>query len=135
MTKQDKELLLRDLCARLPYGVKVAILGSGCMTLRNLINSSIGWYADIDGAPTDFSIDEIKPYLRPMTSMTSKEWCEYCDASLIDEKSWIMAGNGDGYKFTPINNKESYLHSHHLDYMGLIEKGLALRAKEGMYKC
>jgi hypothetical protein len=72
-----------------------------------------------------FTIEEVKPYLRPMSSMTEEERDEFvklhiddrlegkielCDASCVD-----------------------FYNSHHLDYRGLIEKGLALEAPEGMY--
>ena len=70
MEAKDWQLFKQDLCARLPFGVKVSILGSGPMELKSVVNSTIGWFAIIDGAPTDFGIDEIKPYLRPMSSMT-----------------------------------------------------------------
>ena len=117
MTAQEKSLLLKDLCARLPYGVKVSILGGGSMPLKNLINSSIGWYADVEGAPTDFSIDEIKPYLHLMSSMTEEETYEY-DRLVMCNASWVV---------------DDWLNKNHFDYRGLIEKELALEAPEGMY--
>ena len=67
-----------------------------------------------------------------MSSMTSKEWVEFCDCSAKDEASWVMTENHQ--KFIPFQNREDYLNSKHFDYRGLIEKGLALEAPEGMYK-
>ena len=114
MKQEDKELLLKDLCARLPYGVKVSILGSGAMELKTCINSTIGWYFDIEGAPTDFGIDEIKPYLRPMSSMTEEERNEFYDIprSMVNHKS------------------QDWLLERHFDYRRLIEKGLAIEVTE-----
>lgn len=131
MTEQDKELLLRDLCARLPHGVKVSILGGGAMELKSCINSSIGWYADINGAPTDFGIDEIKPYLRPLSSMTEEELREYdtiCTKLLNQYKAcpknslWVMT-------YTD-SEMIDFFNAHHFDYRGLIEKGLAIAVTE-----
>jgi hypothetical protein len=124
MTREDKELLLKDLCVRLPYGVKIAIHGSGELTMRNVINSSIGWYVDAEGAPTDFSVDEVKPYLRPMSSLTEEETLEFVKTTIKTP---------DGY---PMWATDSYdwLNAHHFDYRGLIVKRLAIEAPEDMYK-
>jgi hypothetical protein len=84
-------------------------------------------------------IDEIKPYLRPMSSMTEEERDELeilCDSMSIDDE-----GNADIYiailkNHNPIlfNTKViDWFNSHHFDYRGLIEKGLALKAPKGMY--
>ena len=158
MTNEEKQLLLKDLSARLPYGVKVLCkyfpdygeepienvftlneidtrlmtnpywIGGDQIQGKGFSNSTVDFAVCIDDEDVQF----IKPYLRPMSSMTGKEWCEYCDASLEDEKSWVMAGNE--YKFTPVSNRENFLNSRHFDYRGLIEKGLALEATENMYK-
>ena len=64
---------------------------------------------------------ELKPYLRPMSSMTEEEEKEFQEIKLsyhFDEDSYILL---------------DWLNAHHFDYRGLIEKGLALEAKEGMY--
>ena len=112
MTQEDKQLLLKDLCARLPYGVSVwnsQFLDSieeyhpnEILTLSNLdyyIKESI----------------EVKPYLRPMSSMTEEEM-EKCHNTN-----------------THLGMFDWYL-EHHFDYRGLIPMGLALEAPEGMYK-
>lgn len=125
MTQEEIKLLLTDLCARFPYGVKIAIHGSGKLILRNVINSSIGWYVDAEGAPTDFSIDEVKPYLRPMSSMTEEEYKTYKNVSHHSHY-----GSPSEQYYSSID----WLNEHHFDYRGLIEKGLALEAPEDMYK-
>lgn len=110
MTKEEKQLLLlKDLCARLPYGVRVKLNGR-----REKSNQlTINWLYTYSR-----HIEDIKPYLRPMSSMTDKEKDEY-DRLVMRNASWVV---------------DDWLNSHHLDYRGLIPKGLALEATEGMYK-
>ena len=130
MTQEDKQLLLRDLCARLPYGVKVKYLywdeDKGCeypvpMILDD-INSDgyIRFHGDIAEEEGQGYILTYLPYLRPMSSMTEKEKEEY-DKTF----DWDYSIQG-----TPFD----WLNAHHFDYRGLIGKGLALEAPEGMYK-
>ena len=69
-----------------------------------------------DGKP--YTIDEFKPYLRQLGSMTDEELYEWTH-------TWIMDTTAEKY---------DWLNAHHFDYRGLIEKGLALQAPEGMYK-
>lgn len=122
---------MKDLCARLPYNVAIYCesnhipqrivdidFDKSCIIVKPYNKKLIGVGC--------VGLEDIKPYLRPMSSMTSKEWCEYLDASLEDEKSWVMAGEKAGYKFVSVNNREDYLNSHHFDFRNLIDKGLAI---------
>ena len=126
MTQEDKELLLKDLCARLPYGVKIEftwwVMDEGTCDITTLepdhIEQIIG--DEVGNA-------EIKPYLFPMSSMTDEQKEEYyilCDfvPTYHHEVGDIIE---DAY-----DNWESidYLNAHHFDYRGLIEKGLAIDA-------
>ena len=136
MTQEDKELLLKDLCARLPYVTYYDLSYYGHKTravLQEFIakKESLTSLVKVNTIVEPIPYENIKPYLRPMSSMTGKEWCEYCDSCADDDKSWIIAGRD--YKFIPVANREDFLNSHHFDYRGLIEKGLALEAPEGMY--
>lgn len=139
MTNKEIELLLQDLSGRLPYGVKFHYFSEFADGEDPEFDNTIAVLDMADWQILDedheewIRVRQIMPYLRPMSSMTSKEWCEYCDASLEDEKSWVMAGNRE-FKFTPIHHREEYLNSHHFDYRGLIPMGLALKAKKGMYE-
>jgi hypothetical protein len=128
MTQQDMDLLLRDLSARLPYGVKVNAQykdGDGWKTEDRKI---LGLYEDgqvyLDCIYT--TIDCIKPYLRPMSSMTEEERDEYHKA--CTEVLLMRYRASSHYPVT------DWLLAHHFDYRGLIEKELALEAPEGMYK-
>lgn len=133
MEKEEKELLLRDLSARLPYGVKCCF--------RYSIKSKILREADnFVLTPTLYDIftckrfeeDYIKPYLRPMSSMTEEEMSELSNlnSGLVFRKNIIKNIILDVYYKT---DAIDWLNAHHFDYRGLIEKGLALQAPEGMY--
>ena len=108
MTQEDKELLLKDLCSRLPYKVKVK-----SSRRRSLVTLSLD-------VMTDFHLGcSVKPYLRPMSSMTEEEKLMY---------EGLMIGTDNvSYMLDVID----WLNSRHFDYRGLIEKGLALEAPEG----
>ena len=129
MEQKDKELLLKDLCARLPYGVMVYDNSHGSYGESKLINIGIDGSMLIDNENNDIQyypiISEVKPYLRPLESMTEEEKKEY--DKLLFWKSQIKVFESDLKVF-------DWLNSHHFDYRGLIEKGLALEAPEGMYK-
>ena len=132
MTKEDKELLLKDLCGRLPYGVMCDRLGHPLKLVGVHPNKEFALKFDRgEYMPTEYTVDDVKPYLRPMSSMTYEEWCEYCDSCAEDEKEAIITHKG--YRIVPTTHKEHFFNIHHFDYRGLIEKGLAIEAPDGMY--
>ena len=127
MTQEEKKLLLIDLCARLSYGVKVKVFDESI--LMESINNEKG---TLDGKETMsddcfvikckndswiISCEDFTPYLRPMSSMTEEE---------KDELDNIRLGN--------YGEDVDWLNKKGFDYRGLIPMGLALEAKEGMYK-
>ena len=131
MTPEEKQLLIKDLCARLPYGVKIKFLpddrldGIVLPYLHNgltvLQKGAIGYRAHIKN---------IRPYLRPLSSMTEEEVKEFAALESID----VLGGDT---KITCVElsiDAIDWLNAHHFDYRGLLEKGLALEAPEGMYK-
>lgn len=152
MNTEDKELLLKDLCARLQYGVKGKVYAEVSNGKYDMWGEMIFYDAPFDvtldgintsteeihvvaignedtvefiemqqtdGAP--YTIDEFKPYLRPMSSMTKEEKAEY-------KRLCVNAAICNDYQ------QVDYLNSNYFDYHGLIPKGLALEASEGMYK-
>ena len=127
MDKIDKQLLLKDLCGRLPYGVRVKQLEP----IKELELYLTSIYKDtvqvetVTGGIMACSIEAIKPYLRPMSSMTEEERVEYL--SECDEDMNVSALDGRFYG-------NDWLNAHHFDYRGLIEKGLAIEAPVDMYK-
>ena len=126
MTRKNKQLLLKDLSARLPYEVKVEWEGNTYFV------DSINRYNElqVEGANFRVPIYESKPYLRPISSMTEEEQDEFfhfvqINVKRIDEKY--------PDPFSELTTKIDWLNSHHFDYRGLIEKGLALEATSEIY--
>lgn len=130
-----KKILLVDLCARLPYGITIYRYSD-----NQDIKINAGEVHDFAHF-LEYSEGELfKPYLRPMSSMTEeekKELKELCKEDLSDFAKFICDGHGlsrDGsYMFDKLRQLD-FLNSHHLDYRGLIEEGLAIGAPEDMYK-
>ena len=140
MTQEEKDLLLKELCARLPYGVKVATpKGDGFLCSINQTIFGTEYGVNISTVQRDYFNDkeiEIKPYLRPMSSMTKEEFDEYEIANEMDtaESSKAIRKNLHGEKYiSSWHHGVDWLNAHHFDYRGLIEKGPALKAKDGMY--
>ena len=131
MNKEDKQLLLKDLVARLPYGVKCTTksLWDGIYTIEGYKDDKFFLDCPVyDEGDDEWMIESVVPYLRPMSSITSQEWCELCDCNTEDEKAAIYLK--DGRRFVSPVNKETFLNSHHFDYRGLIEHGLAIAVTE-----
>lgn len=118
MTQKDKELLLKDLCARVPYGVKINENTQGYFTLIGLTNERVFTTCEVEDCHNDFPIENIKPYLFPMSSMTEEQRKEY---QYITER-WMYDASYS------ISDSIDYLNKNHFDYRGLIEKGLAIDA-------
>ena len=136
MTQEDKELLIKDLCARLPYGVKIEltwwVMDEGtCMSttlepdhIEQIRNDELG---DV----------EIKSYLLPMLSMTDEQcydfYCRFVENEIdyndfkkyyVDSCSWdkVLTTISD------CGDVIDWFNKYHFDYRGLIEKGLAIDA-------
>lgn len=120
MTQQDKDLLLRDLCARLPYKVFVMVEGYHIDKIKGIDGDVISTDRGIN-----YPLRLVKPYLRPMSSMTEKECYQIANIRSTFTDNWK-------YIKTPIPlyianyNQVDWLNAHHFDYRGLIEKGLAI---------
>ena len=117
-TQANKELLLKDLSARLPYGVKINESTQGDFTVIGLTTERVFTTCEVEGCHHDFPIELIKPYLFPLSSMTDKQKNEY---QYIAER-WM---NDLGYSISDIID---WLNKNHFDYRSLIEKGLAIDA-------
>ena len=138
MTQEDKELLLKDLCARLNTNLVCSIyrtddygVGYRDEILSGYCKGDI-WYEFYFGDDCGIGIDnvsKIKPYLFPLSSMTEEQKREYY--SLKHEVPVCHYEYGDVVEeFELYDSPESfeYLIENHFDYRGLIEKGLALDA-------
>lgn len=152
MTQEDKEILLIDLCARLPYGVKCRVF----LDIDNYIINESDKYSDSQLETINclsetctfthligynfgkFSIEHVKPYLRPMSSMTEEE-CDMVEEILGDNCIFDFMSNGDiilkqgQFPQKKLAKLYDYYNSIYIDYRGLIPIGLALEAPEGMY--
>ena len=129
MKQEDKQLLLADLCARLPYGVKIKLGDYDYQVCgynsEKEMPVKIWYYYDSNltlKSYIDVYLTDYCPYLRPMSSMTEEEKEQMRDL-------WIDADTK-----THTTRLIDFYNKHHFDYRGLIEKGLALEAPEGMYK-
>lgn len=126
MTLEEKELLIKDLCARLPYHPNIKVYNDGWDGMKmgefdtSLQSHHIDafWYSRI----------EIIPYLRPLYSMTEEEKKEWYNNI---QKSQECSIENSETSITYIND---WLLEHHFDVHGLIKRGLALEANKEIYK-
>ena len=133
MTQKDKDLLLRDLSAGLPYGFIVHRYCDNVDIKINTIDDFSHFLEYSEG-------EDFKPYLRPMSSMTEEEkrdfpfpyYFEWIDSnfSLLCSNDEVCASIG----FSEMYEIMDWLNAHYFDYRGLIPMGLALEAPEEMYK-
>ena len=144
MIKEEKELLIKDLCGRLPYGVTIHTWYEKPIDIKYTgidiyTNSVVLDVIDNDGDAKVY-VDNVKPYLRPLSSMTETEFISFKNNSESEyrESYEVRANNESRIEIIQIDcdawtKDETWLNAHHFDYRGLIEKGLALEAPEGMY--
>lgn len=114
MKQEDKELLLRDLCARLPYGVKVEYENE-TFDVEHVCPMYEEVKLDIPETWT-IGVSEVKPYLFPLSNMTEEQNIEYLNT--------CRRGN----TYCPTYKTFDWFDKNRFDYRGLIEKGLALDA-------
>jgi len=124
MTKEEKELLLKDLCGRLPYGVlcEIDFIDIPVKLETIIVN---GEYLFFDDGVYERYITQVKPYLRPMSSITEEEAAEF---EILSDKLLMEADNTKIW-----NSVVDWLNEHAFDHRGLISMGLALEAPEDMY--
>ena len=118
MTQEDKDLLLRDLCGRLPYGVKMNHIADD----EHSPNTLIGIAKDMitlegPGGYECVDVEHYKPYLFPLSSMTEEQYEEYTDMGYsVTERWWSMANY----------HQIDWCNKNHFDYIGLIPMDLAI---------
>lgn len=145
MTREDKELLLKDLCTRLPYGIVLNVgdtdikldrkhQGIGILYPEDCSdefnkNHNEDFYIVISGC---YYGNDIKPYLRPLSSITEEEkeeikplFSKFTDES--GKRVLVVRQN-------KMALYQDWLNAHHFDYRDLIPKGLAIEAPKDMYK-
>ena len=126
MTQEDKELLLKDLCARLPYGVKMNHIADDEHSPKTLIGvakdmitlEGHGGYECVD-------VEDYKPYLFPLSSMTEEQKKELEDILI---KLSLKAISDEIGSEVVASYEIDFYNKYHLDYRGLIPMGLAIDA-------
>ena len=127
MTQENKELLLKDLCARLPYGVKCSFGVDDAVYEITGINPTCCGASEIQATHVkssvngDFRLNSCKPYLFPLSSMTEEQMFDFAT---------VQAENCKG-SYPTLSECSAIIdwgYKHHFDIYGLIPKGLALDA-------
>ena len=135
MTQEEKELLLKDLCGRLPYGVI-------CKGVTRDLDSETDKYVDREvsnvlleihsyracycylGLVNECEVETVQPYLYPLSSMTDEQRCILEDWNMNEP---MLDCSGERQVYVNLNLRIlDWLNEHHFDYRGLIEKGLAI---------
>ena len=136
MTQENKDLLLQDLCARLPYGVKCKYHHIQYIENGEIIDINRFGRVNIDGHIKD--VCDIKPYLFPLSSMTEEQFVElkvFADLTYEGNTLELVEWNDNcktlEFWLEEIPSYElikvfDWLNKNHFDYRGLIEKGLAI---------
>ena len=124
MTKEEKDLLLQDLCARLPYGVKISVQSWDEEEQEYVDKVDVLYSVNRDGyvksanEDYDFDVEDIKPYLLPLSSMTEEQKKEL-QSLMVQEVYGILYHTIESY---------GWLNKNHFDYRGLIPMELAIDA-------
>jgi hypothetical protein len=125
MTQEQKDLLLKDLCSRLPYGVKISVQSWDEREMEyidkvdTLYSVNGDKYIKSANEDYDFSIEDIKPYLFPLSSMTEEQRKEF-----VTTLKYLPAEEIDVWTLNTFN----WCDKNHFDYRGLIPIGAAIDA-------
>ena len=128
MTQKDKELLLKDLCARLPYGVKVESVFINPDTKEHK-SCGIEVFNATSLLMIRDGLGEFKPYLFPLSSMTEEQKKKYnCLKHTVFGYHYEYGDVVEEIELYDSPESFEYLIENHFDYRGLIERGLAIDA-------
>ena len=133
LTEEERDLLMTDLSGRIKYDTVLDVKDEGEIYL-----AGVNWWNEVEVknySTTLYPIDDVRPYLRRVCDLSEKEKKEY------ERFHWSRHHEWDGHStytdYVESNDVFEYLNwcnAHYLDKLGLIDKGLARVAKEGMYK-
>lgn len=148
MKQEDKILLVKDLCSRLPYGVRVCHLSSEISGVLHNISvlhmyegnddsdkpdSIVDYVADIDffGDGYPYEVDEFKPYLFPLSSISSEQLKEVSEilgkeVEVFDNYLNIVDHTRNTFSYLELDALFDWFNKNHFDYRNLIEKSLAI---------
>ena len=150
MKQEDKELLLKDFCGRLPYGVKAHVKNWSGLTMEWIENDYVVMSAfpslnEVHVQSESGSVEvivgyddyEIKPYLFPLSSMTLEQKKELCKVGGYEAREEDCGYHSETFYYNMVGHENvfypdaddiDWLNKNHFDYRGLIEKDLALDA-------
>lgn len=130
MTEEQKNLLMRDLCARLPYGVKISVEAR----VETLESADMNDYVVGYSSCLSSGVEDVKPYLLPLSSMTEEQlyefYCRFVENEIdFDDFKKYYFENGAWHKIlTSIDDcyyVVEWFNRKHIDYKGFIHDGLA----------
>jgi hypothetical protein len=129
MNEEKINLVLMDICGRLPHGV----ITKNC---KNNFDVPAHMLPHVNGIKLLIAEYDLKPYLRPMSSMTAAEEYEYHQCKNADYLAICKMEHAEMLETAALwfSRAIDWLNKHGFDYRGLIPMGLALPATEGMYK-
>lgn len=131
MTQEQKDLVLHDLCARLPYGVKALCKGWDDekgevdipLTVYSINTDGYVYFETNDYDVNYLPVEECRLCLRPMSSMTKEEYNEVADLLKAENPSLNLDEVMATIEIDWLNKKM-------FDFRGLIPKDLALSTEE-----
>lgn len=134
MEKDLKDILLKDLCSRLPYGVKISVLSWDEREMEYVDRVDVLYsvngdeYIKSTNEDYDFSLEDIKPYLFPLSSMTEEQKKYVTDRWGINENFDFEIDPNWGKYFVELSDALGFInwcYENHIDINGLIPKGLS----------
>jgi hypothetical protein len=141
MTQEQKDLLLKDLCSRLFYGVKVQLSYSSYspsqipLKLLSINTNGVAWVTGDKGYPFEVDWSNCKPYLFPMSSMTEEQWIDtpYANLNKFTFDSFKCGCSTLAFETYEVNLSYvvefiDWCYKNHFDIHGLIPMGLAIDA-------
>ena len=128
MKQEDKDLLFRDLCARIPYNVKCYNSKYRSDLAEEIICITANYnHPCVQLGTYLYKLEQVKPYLFPLSSMTEEQKKEYRKVCELDTE--ILSKHPmDGTLFPALYNSQDWLNKNNFDYRGLIPMGLAIDA-------
>lgn len=152
--EENEKLVLKDLCARLPYDVKIYakcfdpdtntdVEKIGVLSMIDT-DTVVAFTTDDTGCYIYVTIHEVKPYLFPLSSITeeqSMELFKLFGISLVNsiDVDYIKINECTGITFflnkgfdveTHFDKLIDWLNKNHFDWRDLIPMGLALDATD-----
>lgn len=145
MTLEDRDILIADLCGRLPYGVMVKAIGWDVEKNQDVEVAVQVYSVNTDGHVEfgindydieEYLVDDCKPYLRPMSSMTEEEMIDFLQIKGLSQVSKRFINDFKNGNFGIMGNISNYarnidwLNKKMFDFRGLIPKGQAIEITE-----